>query len=123
MGEGRIGGGHVPAGEGAGADLDVVLGIVEGSVVADAEGEELEKLTAVVLVEVGLVGLGVVQVVHHAGVLGQPEQQVIEAAHAMLPEHVDHDAHFLAGVDLAVPGAEDHVPEEGDLFLELVGGC
>ena len=26
MGEGRVGRGHVPAGEGAGADLDVVLG-------------------------------------------------------------------------------------------------
>ena len=66
-------------------------------------------------------GLGVVQVVHHAGVGGQPDQQVAEAAHAVLPEHIDHDAHFLAAVNLAVAGAENHVPEESDLFLELAG--
>ena len=121
MREGRVRRGHVPAGEGAGANLDVVLGVVEGPVVADTEGEELQQLTAIVLVEVGLVGLGVVQVVHHAGVLRQPEQQVVELAHAVLPEHIDHDAHFLAGVYLAVAGAENHVPEQGHLFLELVG--
>ena len=66
-------------------------------------------------------GLGVVQVVHHAGVFGEPEQQVIEAAHAVLPEHVDHDAHFLAAVDLAMAGAEDHVPEQADLSWSWLG--
>ena len=121
MRERRVRRRHIPAGEGAGADLNVVLGVVEALVHADAQGEQLEELPSVVLVEVGLVALGVVQVIHHSGVGGQSYQQVPEAAHAVVPEHVDHDAHFLAAVDLTVAGAEDHVPEESNLLLQLAG--
>ena len=39
----------------------------------------------------------------------------------MLPEHTDHSDHLLSAVDLTVAGAEDHVPEEAHLLLELAG--
>ena len=121
MGERRIGRGDVPTRESPGADLDVVFAVVEGIVHPNAQGEELQQLTAIVLVEVGLVALGVVQVVHHAWVGGELEQQIVELAHPVLAEDVDHQTHLLAAVNLAVTGTENHVPEKGYLLLKLAG--
>ena len=61
----------------------------------------------------------VVQVVHHAGASGQTVDQVPEVSHPMFPEHGDHSTHFISAVDLAVPGTEYHVPEQGHLLLKL----
>ena len=117
--EGRISGSDVPAGEGAGAGLDVVFGIVEVFVPADTHGEKLQEFPSVVLVDGDLVAFRVVQVVNHSGVGGQEHEHVPEVAHAVFPEHLDHEAHFLAAVNLAVAGAENHVPEQGHLLLQL----
>ena len=80
-----------------------------------------QELPAEVLVQGILVAFVVVQVVKHAGVGAQPVKQVSEVAHAVLPEHGHHVSQLLADVDLAIPGAEDHVPEEGHFFLKLAG--
>ena len=122
VGEGRVGGRDVPAGEGAGAGFDIVLGVVETAVHADAHGEEFQELAAVVFVDGRLVALAVVQVIDHCRAGGEVHQQLAEVAHAVVPEHLDHPAHFLAGVDFGVAGAEDHMPEEGHLFPQLVLG-
>ena len=65
--------------------------------------------------------LRVIQVIHHPRIGGKAYQQVPEITQAVLPEHGDHPAHLFAAVNLAVAGAEDHVPEQGHLFLELAG--
>ena len=113
-------GARVPAGEGAGASLYVVLGVVELVVHADAKGEQFQQLTAIVLVDRRLVALDVVQVVQHRRVSGQPQQQFLEVAHALLAEGVVLHGGGAGVVYLVVSGAEDGVPEEGHLLLELV---
>ena len=45
------------------------------------------------------------------GLVDKPDQQVAEAAHAVLPEHIDHDAHFLPLSILLWPAQKDHVPD------------
>ena len=120
IGEHRHGGGQVPAGKGAGAGLDVVLGVVELAVFADAQGEQLQQFPPVVFVDRRLVAFDVVQVVEHGRVGGEPQQQFAEVAHALFAEGVVLHGGGAGVVDLVVAGAEDGVPEQGHLFLELV---
>ena len=121
VGEGRVSWGIVPASKRPGARFNVVFGVVERFVFANTEGEQLQQLSAIVLVDGDLVAFSIVQIVHHGRAGGQAHQQVTEVAHAVLPEHTDHSDHLLPAVDLTVPGAEDHVPEEAHLLLELAG--
>ena len=48
--------------------------------------------------------------------------KLVELAHALVPEHLDHAAHFFARVNLGMAGAEDHVPEQRHLLFQLVFG-
>ena len=121
VGERRVGRGDVPAGKGPGAGFDIVLGVVELLVFAHAEGKEFQEFPAVVFVQSRLVALGVVQVIDHGRAGGEEVEEVAEVAHAVVAEHLDHAPHFLAGVDFAVAGAENHVPEQGHFLLELAG--
>ena len=68
VGEDWDGGSQVPAGEGTGASLNVVLCVVGLAVHTDADGEQLQQFTAVVLIDCRLVAFDVVQVVEHGGV-------------------------------------------------------
>ena len=63
--------------------------------------------------------LGIVQVVHHAGVGGKSEQKVVEFPHSLLAEDIYHQTHLLTTVNLAMACTEDHVPEKGYFLLEL----
>src|SRR5262249_5920047 len=65
VGEGRVSRSVVPAGKRPGTGFDVVFGVVERLVFTDTQGEQLEELTPVVLVDGDFVALGVVQVVQH----------------------------------------------------------
>ena len=118
----RDGVGDGPAGEGTGAFLNVVLGVVVFAVLADAEGEQLEKLTAVVLVDGLLVAEAVIEEEDHRGVFGNLDQEFAEATHPMLAEHFELVVVGGVALHLAVGGAEDAVPEEDHLFLELGPG-
>ena len=111
-----LGIGDRPAREGSGAVLDVVL-----RVVADAHGEELQQLAAVVLVDRVLVVLAVVQPQDHRRVAGQGDEQVGEVALAEAAEHLDLVHQRPALRQLGVAGREDVVPEERHLLLQRVG--
>ena len=119
--EGREGRGNVPAGKGTSAGFNIVFRVVEVLVFPYTHGEQFQQFTAVVFINCGLVALRIVQVVDHTRVGGQQQQHIFEVAHAMFTKHLDHQTHFLAAVDLAVTGAEDHVPEKCHLFLKLAG--
>ena len=109
---------RVQPGEGAGALLDVLLGVV-----ADAHGEEFQELAAKVLVDGVLVVVLVVQPDDHGRIPGEFRQQVSEAAHAPVPEHADLVGEGLAVDDLGVSGGEDAVPEQGDLLPQRGGSA
>ncbi len=109
----------VPAGKRAGARFHVVFAVVERLIFADAHREQFEQFTAIILVHRHFVAFRVVQVIHHGRARGQPHEQVVEVAHAMLPEHGNHAAHFPAAIDFAMAGTKNHVPEKRHLLLEL----
>ena len=121
VGEWRVGWGDVPAGESQGAGFDVILTIIELFVHAHAQREQLQEFPPVVLVDCGFMAFGVVQVVDHARVLGEIEEQVSEAARALLPEHIDHSVHLVAAIYLGVAATENGVPKESHFLLELAG--
>ena len=106
-----------PAGEGAGALLDVVF-----RVVAYSHREQLQQFSAPVLVYGVLVIVLVVEPDDHSRVAGEFEQQVVEPSHAELPEHSDLVRQRLAVDDLRVSGGEDSVPEQGDLLAQGIAG-
>ena len=106
-----------PAGEGAGALLDVVF-----RVVADAHGEQFEQFAPVVLVDGAIVVIGVVQPQQHRRVLGQLHQQVVETPQAVVAEHVDLIEQGSRLIQLAVAGGKQPVPEQGDLFFQRALG-
>ena len=110
--------GDGPAGEGPGAFLYVVLAVVGFPVHAHAHGEQFQQFPAPVLVNGVFVAHAVVQVENHGRVAGQAQQQVAEAAKAMLPEHVYLQLDLPAVLALGVAGAEDAVPEQGDLLFQ-----
>ena len=76
--------GQGPAGEGAGTFLDVVLGVV-----ADAHGEKLQQLPAVILVDGVAVVVVVVQPDQHRRVAGNLQQKLVEAPQPGAAEHLD----------------------------------
>ena len=102
-----------PAGEGAGALEDVLLGVV-----ADAHREQLQQLAAPVLVGRALVVLVVVEPVNHGRVLGQHDQQVAVVARSVVAEHVDLRDQVIVVVDLGVTDRKDAVPEERHLLFQ-----
>ena len=75
--------GQRPSGEGPRALLDVLLGVI-----ADAHGEELQQLPPEVLIDGFFVVFVVVQPEQHGRVPGQLQQQVTQAAQAVVAEHV-----------------------------------
>ncbi len=95
IGEGRIGRRRVPAGKGPRTGFDVIFGVVERFVFADTQGEQFEQFATVVLIQGDLVAFRVIQIIHHPSEGGELHEQVLEVAHAVLPEHGDHPAHFL----------------------------
>ena len=122
VGIARHGVGDGPASEGAGGFLDVVLGVVGFAVHADAQREQFQKLAAPVLVDGALVAHAVVQVEHHGRVTGEALEQDVELAHAQVAEHIQLELDLAAMLALGVAGAEDAVPEQGDLFLQRALG-
>ena len=102
-----------PTGEGAGALLDVLLGVA-----AHAHGEQLQELPAVVLVDRAVVVLVVVQPDDHGRVFGQLHEQRPEAAESVATKHPDLVVIHLAERYLRVPGSEDAVPEQWHLLPE-----
>ena len=102
-----------PAGEGAGALFDVLLGVV-----ADAHREQLEQLAAVVLVDRTGVVLAVVQPVDHGRVARETEQQCAQIAQAVAAEQLDVADHGRRVLALGPAGREDVVPEERHLLFE-----
>ena len=106
-----------PARERAGGLLDVLLGVV-----ADAHREQLEQLAPEVLVDRAPVVVVVVQPHDHRGVPGELDEQRLEAAHAVAPEHPDLVAEHLAVGDLRVARREDAVPEQRHLLAQRVRG-
>ena len=74
---------QVPAGEGAGGGLDVVLGVV-----ADAAGVQLHQFAPEVLVRVRLEVLVAVEVAQHLRVPRDGQGQGAEVAQRVLPEHL-----------------------------------
>ena len=101
-----------PPGEGAGALLDVLLGIV-----AHAHGEELEDLSPIVLVDRSLMVILVVQPDDHRRVPGQLHQQSPEASHPVASKHSDLVVEDLTLSDLRIRSGEDAMPEQGQLLL------
>ena len=114
--------GHGPASEGPGALLYVVFGVVELHVLADAHGEQLQKLTPVVLVGSAIVVLVVVQPVDHGRVLGQLDEDGAEAAHGKPTEELQLLVHLRVAVHLGVTGGKDVVPEQGHLLFQRTLG-
>ena len=106
-----------PAGEGAGGFLYIVL-----AVVADAHGEEFEQFPAEVFVDGAAMVVVVVEPDYHGGVFGEFEQEGLEVAHAVAPEHSYLVAEHLALGYLGISGGEYAVPEQGHLLAERVGG-
>ena len=106
-----------PAGEGPGALPHVVLGVV-----ADAHGEQLQDLPAVVLVHGVLVVVLVVQPEDHRGVPGELDEQVPELAETVPAEHLYLVEDGLGLVELGVAGGEYAVPEQGQLLLQRAAG-
>jgi hypothetical protein len=100
-------------GEGAGALLDVVLGVV-----ADAQAEQLHELAGEVLVGAPDARVVVVEVGEHRGVADDPEQQVGEAAQRVRAEQLVLHVHVVRVLDRAVAGREVVVPEERHLLFE-----
>ncbi len=101
-----------PAREGPGRLLDVELGVG-----ADAHGEQLEQLPAVVLVDAVGVVLPVVQPVDHGWILGEVEEDIPHLAQAVAPKGVDLSNQRRCVLALVVRGGEDVMPEEGHLLL------
>ena len=64
----------------------------------------------------------VVQVEHHGRVPGQALEQDVKFAHAQVAEHIQLELNLAAMLALGVAGAEDAVPEQGDLFLQRALG-
>ena len=93
--------------------LDVVLGVV-----ADAHREELQQLSAVVLVDGALVVLVVVQPDDHRRIPRQLDEDVPEVAQPVAPEGVDLVEQRARLVQLRIPGGEEAVPEERNLLLQ-----
>src|SRR5262245_42769048 len=83
--------GEGPAREGAGAGFDVVLRVVGLPVHAYPEREQLQQLTAVVLVDGALMAHAVVEIEEHRWVSGNLQQDVPEAAEATAAEHIKLD--------------------------------
>ena len=100
-----------PAGECAGALLDVLL-----RVAADAHREELQQLAAEVLVDAAFVVVVVVEPDDHGGVPGQLHKERSEAAKAVAPEHPYLVRQHLAVDHLRVTGGENAVPEQRRLL-------
>ena len=92
------------------------------AVLAHAQGEQLEKLASVVLVDGLLVAEAVVEEENHRRVFGNLNQQVAEAAHTVLAEHFQLVVVGGVALHLAVGGAEDAVPEQHHLLFELGPG-
>ena len=64
----------------------------------------------------------VVQEEYHRRIFGNLHQQVAEAAHPVLAEHLDLVIRRGVALGLAVGGAEDAVPEQAHLLFQLVPG-
>src|SRR4030095_9662362 len=94
-----------PAREGAGTLFDVILRIVGVPVHAHSHREQLQELTAVVLVNGTLVAHAVVQVEDHTWVSGDLQQDVPEAAEAIVTEHIKLDLLLSGVLDLGGAGA------------------
>ena len=106
-------GGDGPPGKGPRRLFNIVLGIV-----AHAQGEQLHQLTAPVLVDGAVMVAVVVQPVDHRRVLGQLHQQFLEAAQAVLAEHLDLLGQLGRIVHFGVARGEQLVPEQGYLFFQ-----
>ena len=102
-----------PAGESAGTLANVNLGVA-----AHAQAEELQQLTAPVLIDGVRVVLVVVQPVDHGRVLGHLEQQFLVVAHAEMAELDDHVHHVVVVVNLGNAGRENLVPEQRHLLFQ-----
>ena len=102
-----------PTGKGPRRLADVVLGVV-----ADTHREHLEHLSTEVLVRVALQVLAVVEVDEHRRVFRHSEQEVSEAAEAVLLEQFDLHQELAVVADLGVRSGEVAVPEERELLLE-----
>ena len=64
----------------------------------------------------------VVEPEDHRRVLGELDQQGMEAAQPVAPKHVDLLEDLLGLVELRVAGGEHAVPEEAQLLLQGPGG-
>ena len=102
-----------PAGEGAGALLDVLFRIA-----AHAHREELQQLAAEVLVDRLAMVVVVVEPHDHRRVPRQLDQESPEVAEPVPAEHLDLVRQHLAVNDLRVARGEDAVPEERRLLSE-----
>ena len=87
-------------------------------VVSDPQGEQLEQLPAVVLVDRTVMVLAVIEPHDHRRVLRQLQQQRAETAHTVPGEHPDLVVQHLAVSQLAVAGGEDAVPEQRRLLAQ-----
>ena len=106
-----------PAGERPRALLDVVL-----RVVAHSHGEQLQQFAAPVLVYCVLVVVLVVQPDDHRRVLRELQQQPVESAHSVAPEHIHLVRQHPAVDDLREARGENAVPEQSHLLLQWSGG-
>ena len=113
--EGELAATQVPAREGAGGGLDVVL-----SIVADTAGEQLHQLAGEVLVRVQLVVLVAVEVAQHLGVARDGQGECAEAAQRVPAEKLVLLVKLLPGHS-AILGGEMAVPEQGHLLDQGVG--
>ena len=104
---------HRPAREGAGTLLHVLFRIA-----ADPHGEQLQELPAVILVYRTAAVVLIVQPDNHRWVPGQLQQQRVQAARSVPPEHPELVVHHPAHGQLVVCRGEDAVPEERDLLLQ-----
>jgi len=114
--------GHGPPGESPGALFNIVLGVVDLAVHADAHGKQLQELTAPVLIDGVFVAHAIVQVEHHGRVFGQTLQEIVEFAQAVAPEHVKLDRLLLGVLALGMARDEDLMPEQGNLFFQRTLG-
>src|SRR5215467_8887300 len=106
-----------PSGEGPGALLNVLLGVM-----ANTHREKLQKLPAIVLVDCILVIVVVIQPDNHGRVFGQFYQQGRETAQAVPPEHINLVQQRVGLVELDIASGEKTVPEEGQLLFQGASG-
>jgi len=102
-----------PAGEGTGRFADVNLGVIAG-----AEAEQLEQLTAPVLIDRGAVVLLIIEPEDHGRVGRHLHQKIAVVAHSAFAKDRDLLQQLVVIVDLGVAGREDVVPEQRHLLFQ-----